>query len=194
LTTVLAGIVLAGGASRRMGTDKAFVEVDGVAMVRRAADALIAAGARDVAVVGGDRSRVEALGLAWVADRFPGEGPLGGVLTGLDVVAAAASVAAAPASALVVACDMPWLDPHELARLAEACVGHDAAITITDRPEPLHACYATTARPALADAFAAGIRALHEAVQSLDVVWVPGQDRGRRSTRNVNEVSDLDRS
>ena len=75
------GAVLAGGASPRMGRDKALIEIDGVAMVTIAVEALRAAGAADVWVVGGDRGAIEALGHRWVPDLHPGEGPLGGVIT-----------------------------------------------------------------------------------------------------------------
>ncbi|MEM1333777.1 MAG: NTP transferase domain-containing protein, partial [Actinomycetota bacterium] len=50
---VLAGAVLAGGRSRRLGTDKAAVEIDGRAMADRVLDALRAVGTRPV-VIGGD--------------------------------------------------------------------------------------------------------------------------------------------
>ncbi|MCY4176083.1 MAG: molybdenum cofactor guanylyltransferase [Acidimicrobiaceae bacterium] len=77
------GAVLAGGASSRMGTDKAFIVVDGEPMVLRAARALQAAGVRRTVVVGGDEPRLKALGLETLADDHPGEGPLGAVLTAL---------------------------------------------------------------------------------------------------------------
>ena len=47
-----AGVVLAGGASRRMGADKAFTEVDGRPMVMVAVDALVEGGALAVQVIG----------------------------------------------------------------------------------------------------------------------------------------------
>ena len=101
-----AGAVLTGGASRRMGTDKALVEVDGRALALRVADALRAAGASRVVAVGGDLERLQALGLEAVPDLHPGEGPLGGILTALaatdqDVV-------------VVLACDLPAADPSAI--------------------------------------------------------------------------------
>ena len=50
-----AGAVLCGGASRRMGTDKAFVEVGGQPMAERVAAALEEAGCAPVVFVGGER-------------------------------------------------------------------------------------------------------------------------------------------
>ena len=73
-----AGAVLTGGRSSRMGRDKATLPVDGVPMAARVADALRRAGAEPVLAVGGDQAALEALGLTWVADRHPGEGPSGG--------------------------------------------------------------------------------------------------------------------
>src|SRR5258708_2361905 len=81
--TAVAGAALAGGAGRRVGTDKALLVVAGRALARTAADALLAAGAARVVAVGGDRAGLEALGLEVVVDEHPGEGPLGAILTAL---------------------------------------------------------------------------------------------------------------
>ncbi|HEV7719921.1 MAG TPA: NTP transferase domain-containing protein, partial [Iamia sp.] len=78
------GAVLCGGASRRMGRDKALVPIDGVALARRVADALVAGGCVRVLAVGGDAAALAALGLEPVLDRWPGEGPLGGLATALS--------------------------------------------------------------------------------------------------------------
>ena len=94
-----AGAVLAGGASRRMGSDKAFAEVGGRPLVARAADTLARAGADPVAVVGGDAAGLARLGLHRVPDRWPGEGPLGGLITALDTSPRPVTV--------IVACDLP---------------------------------------------------------------------------------------
>src|SRR5262245_1565825 len=91
------GAVLTGGASRRMGRDKALVEVDGRPMAGRVAAALREAGAAEVQAIGGDAAGLGELGLDVVPDRFPGEGPLGGIVTAL-------SAASQPVT-VVVACD-----------------------------------------------------------------------------------------
>lgn len=96
------GAVLCGGASRRMGRDKALIEVDGVPMARRVADVLRAGGCDRILAVGGDAEALAALGLEPIADRWPGEGPLGGLATAL--------LAADDGDVLVLApCD--WLHP-----------------------------------------------------------------------------------
>ena len=78
------GAVLCGGASRRMGVDKAAVEVDGTPMARRVGDVLAAAGCSPVIAIGGDPTALGHLGLDVVDDGFPGQGPLGGILTALS--------------------------------------------------------------------------------------------------------------
>ena len=79
--TTPAGAVVCGGASRRMGRDKALVAVDGVAMAERVARALEAAGCADVRFVGGDAPALAALGRPVLPDAYPGAGPLGAVIT-----------------------------------------------------------------------------------------------------------------
>lgn len=75
------GAVLAGGASRRMGRDKALVEVVGAPMIRRVATALRPA--VDLLIVAGRADQIE--GLPGVPDPVPGQsGPLAGVAAATD--------------------------------------------------------------------------------------------------------------
>jgi molybdopterin-guanine dinucleotide biosynthesis protein A len=70
--------VLAGGQSRRFGSDKALAQIAGEALIMRVARVMGAG--EPVWIVGGDGAGYEALCPgAGVADRWPGEGPLGGV-------------------------------------------------------------------------------------------------------------------
>jgi molybdopterin-guanine dinucleotide biosynthesis protein A len=159
--------VLTGGASTRMGTDKAFLVVDGEPMARRVAGSLEAAGATRVIAVGGDLDGLRGLGLDVVADQHPGEGPLGGILTALD--------ATTEDIVVVLACDLPGADPGAITAVVEALGDADVAAPLHDgRHELLHAAYGSRAQPVLAAAFAAGERAVHRAVRELTVVGVTG--------------------
>lgn len=159
------GAVLTGGASRRMGVDKATLVVEGVPMAVRVADALRAAGAVAVVVVG---HAVD--GEDHVADAHPGEGPLGGVLTAL------AHAATTGAGRLVVApCDLVAPDPAAFAALVATLDRHPAAAAVIagpDDPLPLALRLAPTAAvtAGLADVFAAGERSLRRAVAGLDPI------------------------
>jgi molybdopterin-guanine dinucleotide biosynthesis protein A len=95
----LAGILLTGGASRRMGVTKASIVVDGTSLAVRTA-ALLAAVADPVIEIGPGYSGLEAR-----MERTPGEGPLVAVAAG----AAALAEAGWHGPALVLACDLPLL-------------------------------------------------------------------------------------
>ena len=181
------GAVLMGGASRRMGRDKALVEVDGVPMAARVAAALEAAGCRPVMAVGGDAAVHARLGLLAVPDRWPGEGPLGAIVTALgalDGLEADAMVAAA--------CDLPWLDRATVealvARYAAAEGPVDAVVAYSDRLEPLCALWARQARQPLEQRVLEGERAVHRALESLSVVTVQVD---ASAVTNVNSPADL---
>ncbi|MGH2722039.1 MAG: molybdenum cofactor guanylyltransferase, partial [Actinomycetota bacterium] len=96
------GAVLAGGESRRMGTDKALLEVEGVPLVVRAARALATA-LGEVVVVTRRPAALAGLGLEVVADDPGPQTPLTGIATALRH--------AAGRPVLVAACDMPWIEP-----------------------------------------------------------------------------------
>jgi molybdopterin-guanine dinucleotide biosynthesis protein A len=162
-----------------MGRDKALVEIDGMAMVRRVADTLGGAGCRPVTVVGGDPAALEALGLQVRPDRWPGEGPLGAIVTAL---------AGATTPTVVVACDLPWLDAATVRALVEAIGSADVVVARTDRLEPLCACWSPSALPVLERRFGAGERAVHRVLDDLTVTAV---DVDPSALRNVNAPGDL---
>jgi molybdopterin-guanine dinucleotide biosynthesis protein A len=172
------GAVLCGGASRRMGVDKATIQVDGVAMARRLADTLVAAGCSRVVAIGGDPAVLRDLGLEYIDDEFPGEGPLGGILTGL----------ALGSPAVVVACDLPSLRAATVEALVTALDGHDVAVAFTDRAEPLCAVWSGGSAEVLRGRFDAGERAVHRAIDGLDIAWVMVS---AADLHNVNTPDDL---
>lgn len=159
--TNVIGAVLCGGDSRRMGEPKALVEIDGQPMAARAAMALTEAGASRVVLVGGDPSWAAGLALASIPDRWPGEGPLGGLAT---AVLDAPLVTDGPdAIVVVVACDQPWLDPGPLAALAEAlrewpAAGAAAPRTSDERLHPLPSAWRAKTGKRLATLMSSGAR------------------------------------
>jgi molybdopterin-guanine dinucleotide biosynthesis protein A/rhodanese-related sulfurtransferase len=169
------GAVLCGGRSTRMGHDKATLLVDGVPMVRRVSDALRAAGAHRIVTVGGGVAAVE-LGddVRVVGDRWPGEGPLGGIVTALDAVDDEVEIV------LVVACDL--LDPSPSAMAAVvgalgAAHDHDVAVPVGGgRRQWLHAAWRRSAGSRLADAFTQGARAVHRGVAAAGLAVVELHD------------------
>lgn len=109
------GVILAGGHSSRMGTDKAFVEIHGRTMLASVAEALSAV-VDDIVVVG----RAELEGYRAIPDETPHQGPLTGVVTALRL----------GEDILCVAVDQPFLLQTTLRALAEA--GRDQ-----DQPRPV---------------------------------------------------------
>lgn len=178
---LIAGAVLVGGSSRRMGRDKALIHVDGIAMVDRIGGVLASAGLAPVLAIG---PASLAGGLESCEDSYPGEGPLGGVLTALARTAGIAS------AVCVVACDTPWLDKASIARLIEVASVADADVVIanTDRIEPLCAIWNNASAPTLQQAFADGERAIHRVLGALSVVTVAVPSD---VLRNVNTPDDL---
>lgn len=128
-------IVLAGGASRRMGSDKRLLEVDGAAMLRRTIEAL-PVGSQVLVVIDPARPLPADLLLPVpvqiVSDLRTGAGPLAGLEAGLT--------AAEQETVLVVAGDMPWLEPAILDLLLERLAASLAAAVVclgSDRgPQP----------------------------------------------------------
>lgn len=158
-----AGLVLAGGASRRMGRDKATLEVDGERLVDRAVR-LLGAVTRLVVVVRGPVRRLGPVapeGVRVVEIDDPGAGPLGAVVRGLDTLACPPHALPADAPAAILAVDQAAPNAAVLRRLAERLGRSPAVVPLVDgRPEPLHAVVRVGARTCLGARFDQGGRSV----------------------------------
>jgi molybdopterin-guanine dinucleotide biosynthesis protein A len=129
----VAGFVLAGGRSSRMGRDKAFLELGGQTLLARALS-LAGTVTEQVSIVGASEiflghGRV-------VEDLFRGRGPLGGIH--------AALISSAAELNLMLAVDLPLLEPRFLAYLVHAASESSAAVTLAHAAggwQPLCAVY-----------------------------------------------------
>lgn len=125
--------ILAGGQSSRMGTEKAFLELDG----RLLLDHMIAIAkevAEQVRIVG-PKPKFSAFGQI-VTDVYPGRGPLAGIHAALSVSPTEYN--------LVLAVDMPFVDPRFLAYMLKQARRTEALVVVPQlnrRFEPLCACY-----------------------------------------------------
>jgi molybdopterin-guanine dinucleotide biosynthesis protein A len=164
------GAVLCGGASRRMGEDKALLRLDGRAMAARVAAALVTAGADPVLAIGGDADALGQLGLSVVPDDEVGSGPLGATRTALRT---------APWSmVVVVACDLLRPSPEAMAATVDALHrapgAHAAVPVVGGHHQWTHAAWRTAAAGPLAASWADGARSLRRAAAHLVVAEVHG--------------------
>lgn len=144
------GVVLAGGASTRLGEDKALVEFDGWSLAERAARALAPWCER---VLIADAGRGVLAGHASIRDG-KGCGPAAGIL--------GAAAAAPDRSLLVLACDLPLVPASLLEHLASHAQTADWVVPgRRGRLEPLCALYQARALEALADQVSRKILAPH---------------------------------
>ncbi|WP_370324100.1 molybdenum cofactor guanylyltransferase [Euzebya sp.] len=186
-TAGISGVVLAGGASRRMGRDKALIPVDGARLVDRAVRCLRQV-ADDVVVASGPR-RIPDVAVPQVPDRPADVGPLGGLVAGL--------VAVEHDLAAVLAVDLADPDPGLLGALADRWAGEPALIPSADgRPQPLHAVWAATAAMGLAVLVADGVRSVARAAEALgatvlDEATSSALSGHARWARNLNRPEDL---
>jgi molybdenum cofactor guanylyltransferase len=132
----ISAIILAGGQSRRMGRDKALIEYQGQPIIVHVIDGLRVL-ADDIVVVSNRSDLYSSFGARVIADYDPPCGPLGGIAVGLQAVI--------HELAIVVACDMPFLNVTLLRWLIDQATGYDAVVPQTGAEyEPLHAAYRRT--------------------------------------------------
>lgn len=195
---MIAGAILAGGASSRMGADKSLAPLGGRPLIRWVFDALQPLG-RVIVVANDGKERGIPPGPAvhYVRDRYPGAGPLAGVH------AAIAALKAGEACVVAATCDMPFVF-SELARaLAErvasgkpphACVWADES----GRRQHFPAAFHRLALPAVEEALASDDRSLrgllnrlHADVVDIGEVAPRGSLRAVSASFNVNTPDDL---
>ncbi len=189
----LSGIVLAGGGSRRLGTDKAKLTFGGRTLLEIIVDRLSSV-CQEIVVATGPRSAqdITKLNLQVVEDSVPGAGPLAGVQAGLTATTTEFS--------LVVACDMPFLSRDLLEYMAGLPRRYQALVPLAaDGWHPLHAVYARSSLPAMEALLGQGIYSMEELrsrlrVQALSEKELRQHDPHGLSLFNLNNSQDLARA
>ncbi|QLK25663.1 molybdenum cofactor guanylyltransferase [Natrinema zhouii] len=125
--TERAGVVLAGGYSTRFGeADKAVVDLAGTPMIRRVVDRIdptvdeLVVNCRDEQIPAIRAALEGGPDASFAVDPIPDRGPMAGIMTGLGEATAEYAV--------VVACDMPFVEPALVDHLFDRAAGHEAAV------------------------------------------------------------------
>ncbi|NGM82237.1 molybdenum cofactor guanylyltransferase [Paenibacillus sp. 7124] len=167
----IAGILIAGGRSRRMGADKALLKYGGIPAIARVAAALGEV-ADPVTVACGEKEREDFrfLQLPQAADRFPGCGPLAGIHAGMS---------AAPSDWYFAApCDLPFVSAAFMRYILDAWERSGrrvAAVPVSrsGKVQPLLGLYHKDALPKLEIALSEGKLKVMDWLAGLDVLYVP---------------------
>jgi molybdopterin-guanine dinucleotide biosynthesis protein A len=162
-TESIAGLLLTGGASRRMGRDKASIVVEGGLTCAQTVAARLAEVADPVLEVGPGKS-----GLRSVPDETPGEGPLAAIATGWKVLNASGY----SGPVLVLACDLPLLSVALLELMAHSPNDNTIVPMVDGRPQPLCARYASSTLDLCQGLVAHGKRSLKVLLDVATVSWL----------------------
>ena len=195
------GYVLAGGASSRFGRDKALVELAGKPMLARMLGIVDHAVSREEvacsALVIGAAEKYDTVWTRCVEDRWPGEGPLGGIVTALLHTQEKNPVCEWN---MIVGCDMPFLTREWLAFLAKRALESSAEVVVPQSRqglEPLCACWHTSVAGKLKAVFDSGVRKVTEAMKQCDMEVLDEAhwkrfDSDERLFWNMNTPADYD--
>ncbi len=131
----MTAVVLAGGQSQRMKTNKAFLHVGETPLIQRVMTVLTPL-FTNILINTHSPESYTALGLPVIPDVVPGKGALGGIYSGL--------LHADTDYVFCAACDMPFLEPTLIRYMQSQTAGYDLLVPhAPDGFHPLHAIYST---------------------------------------------------
>lgn len=180
------GVVLVGGSSKRMGTDKVLMAVEGKSLIERTLDKISSIFAETI-IVGHHRPEFDKLGIRSHPDIIPGCGAMGGIYTGLSL--------SRTNYIFVVACDMPFLDTNMVREIAALRSSGDAVVPLGPWGyEPLLAVYSKKCTDKFKENLEKGSFRIMAALEDLDVAH-PRLPEAAESSRdplhNLNTPEDL---
>ncbi len=178
------GVILAGGASSRMGRNKALLEVDGTPMITRTYRTL-AGLFHEVVIVTNSPLDYDFIPCRKVPDIYPGFGSIAGLHSALTH--------SSTAHTFVTACDLPFLEPAIIRHLCDMRIGdYDTVVPLSKGGlEPLHAVYASACKDVFENAILQGERKIIDVLGRMNIRQATAeevQSVGGRTTSffNVN--------
>jgi molybdopterin-guanine dinucleotide biosynthesis protein A len=184
----ITGIILSGGKSIRMGENKAFIQIEGVPIIRRIYD-LFKQLFQEVIIVTDQKDLFSNFDSRICSDLIPGKGALGGLYTGIFFSSFQHS--------FCVACDMPFIRKSLVQYLIENIDDADVIVPRTkDGLQPLHAIYSKHCIDPIRKLIDAGRSKIIDLYCQVNVKIVDEKDflcldPGRESFINVNTPEEL---
>jgi len=178
------GVILAGGKSRRMGTDKAQLELSGQSLFDRSLRLL--QGFFATIIIAGDRPDLARPGIPAIADLYPGSA-LGGLHTGLK--------SATTDWIFVAPCDMPYPDAQIVTALLQNRAGVEAVVPRTASGyEPVFALYHKNCLPQMEAMLQQNQFRIYDFYQRIAIRYLEPPnlpDGWQRSLLNINTPEQL---
>ena len=186
------GVLLAGGKSQRMGEDKRYLLVGERTLLERCLETLQTVFQHVVIVIAQDSAPLERVTSPVIRDLIPDCGSLGGLYTGLKQ--------ASTEHVFVVACDMPFLNPHVIRHFVNLRAQADIVIAkLSNGLHPMHAVYGKPCLPSLEQMIAVRNFKIQDLasqpalrVRVVTPADLAAIDPSARSFHNVNTPADLD--
>jgi molybdopterin-guanine dinucleotide biosynthesis protein A len=186
----MTGIVLAGGESRRMGRDKAFLAINGRPMIERVIGVLRQV-TQHIIVVTNTPEAYAGCDVEITVDAFGQRGSIVGVYSGL--------LRSRDEYNIVVACDMPFLNSGLIRYMSGLAAAEYEVVLpkIGEFVEPLHAVYARALLPVFENHIKNGNKRIRSIFTGRRVRYVTEEevarfDPGRRSFVNLNTVKEYE--
>lgn len=183
-------IILAGGKSRRMGTNKSFVLLGGKPMIEVVLDKISPLFTQPPLLVTNTPQLYAYLGVAMVGDIIKDKGPLGGIHAGLT--------ASKTESNFVFGCDMPFLQASLINYMLEKSGQEDLFIPhYGECLEPLHAIYSKSCLPAIEEQLAKGSLKIQSFFPAVTIKYLEKEEIYQFSSSfncfsNINTIKDLE--
>jgi molybdopterin-guanine dinucleotide biosynthesis protein A len=175
-----AAIILSGGKSSRMGTNKALLKINEKTNIERITDTLKMS-FNDIILVTNNPEHYQFLGLPMVTDIYPDQGPLAGIHAGL--------LASKFDVNFIAACDMPFVSGELAEVLVNQCGDYDAVIPIINgRQHPLFAVYQKRVTEEIAHSIEAGRLRIKQLLEQLHVKYVTEEDLQAYCSNDLERV------
>jgi len=179
----ITGIILAGGKSSRMGTDKGFLKLNSKPFIQYSIEALQPLVSEIIIV--SNNIEYDSLGLKRVNDIINNAGPVAGIYSGLE--------ASKTEFNLVLSCDIPLISTEVLKKLIDAIDETSEIIQIENNKKtmPLIALYKKHVKDAFKALLQQDERRLRIAIKSCKSKNIILEKEHQFSTMNINTKEEL---
>lgn len=175
-----AAIILAGGKSSRMGTNKALLKINAKPNIERIRDALKGY-FNELILIANNPGDYQFLELKTVADEYPGMGPLAGLHAGLTASECELN--------LLAACDMPFVSGELAAALVQQCGQYDAVIpVINGTQQPLFAVFHKRVAEQAAKCIESGRLRMKDLFEQINVRYITEHDLADFSGQELERI------